>query len=70
MPKFEKYDLVRVAKTHDKESMAFQGAIGIVIDIDENHEYPYELIFVGKKLNEESEKSGNMLWKDYQLEAI
>lgn len=65
------YDLVQVVMAHDEETKDFKGALGVIININEGHEYPYELLFVGnKRLNEKSKKLGDILWKKYQLEAV
>lgn len=70
MEKLERYDLVIVAKSNDESTEEFVGALGVVTEVHEDFEYPYELIFVGKKLNVVSDKLGGLLWNDKQLEAI
>ncbi|NLY44749.1 MAG: hypothetical protein GX053_01975 [Tissierella sp.] len=64
------HDLVKIKQAHDEDTEEFVGALGIISNIYDGNEYPYEILFVGKKLNERSKELGDLLWKSYQLEAV
>ena len=66
----DKYSLVKVVNIQDIDTEIFRYAIGIVTAVDLQNEYPYEVLFVGRELNELSKALGVLLWKENQLEVI
>ena len=66
----KQYDLVKVVSTQDKDVCSFIGGIGIIAEVHEKEEYPYEILFVGKKLNDASMAMGILLWKEEELEVV
>lgn len=66
----EKYDLVTIVKVPQKDLERLIGEEGIIIEVDERYEYPYEVIFFSKNAQKFSLEEGTLLWNDYHLEGI
>jgi hypothetical protein len=61
----ELYDLVKVKRCDDKE---FINAIGIISKV--HYKNLFEIIFIGKRLNELSQKHGILLFNEKELEGV
>ncbi len=65
-----KYDLVKIVNVYSDDLKHLIGEEGIIINVDEKWEFPYEVIFFSKNAQKFSLKEGTLLWKDYNLEGI
>lgn len=61
------YDLVKVVNP-PRNAEEFQDAVGIIKEI--HYGNLYEILFIGKKLNELSIKQGRVLFTDKEIEGV
>lgn len=64
---FELYDVVQVV---DAEHKRFIGEKGIILDIDENYEYPYEVLFFEREVRTLAKKLRIDFWRGNELEGV
>lgn len=73
--KFEKYDRVKVIKSHHEieedgtDTTMFVGQIGHIVEVDkwDDGKYPFEIEFEDEEVQELNEKLGTFLWEAEQL---
>lgn len=70
----EKWDFVKVASFNgeefNEEMSQFVGATGIIVAVDEDWEYPYDVVFFNMNLQKKAMDSGGLLWRDEDLEKL
>ena len=65
----EKYDFVKIVDADD-EFRSFVGQEGMVIEVDENYEYPYEVVFFNKEYQKICIEHGGILWRETDIDGI
>ena len=65
----EKWDFIKIVGSND-ETKEFIGAKGIIVGVDEEWEYPYDVVFFDMNLQKKSMDSGGLLWRDEDLEKL
>lgn len=73
--KLEKLDFVKVTDLNRGESETeeikdFIGATGIIVGVDGEWEYPYDVVFFDMELQKKAMDDGGILWRDKDLDKI
>lgn len=69
------YDKVIITKEYPEEEEienfeTFRNQQGTIIKINKDWTFPYEVHFDNKKVQEESQRNGGLLWSEDQIEFI
>lgn len=68
--RFEKYDVVKVIKAIDTYKDYFKDKEGIIIERDPDHEYQNRIIFFDKKIRQQCDDWGEVLFSDDEIEGV
>lgn len=71
---FKKGDFVRVSDSGDKnlgyDSREFRGKEGVICNVNKDFDYPYEIAFFDKDIQQKNNDWGWPGWKENELEPI